>query len=119
MYRDQRSLIESGHESVYGKFDLPNKILKENCVDTARGAVPSNPAGETPYTPLNRSPFCISLRFLGAAILDDPVQCDSMHNLFLQDVCYQYGPIMYVMHVCILHDLRVVSRATRLDPYVL
>ena len=45
MYRDQRSLIESGQESVYGKFDLPIKILKENCVDTARGAAPSNPAG--------------------------------------------------------------------------
>ena len=34
MYRDQRSLIESGQESVYGKFDLPIKILKENCVDS-------------------------------------------------------------------------------------
>ena len=49
----------------------------------------------------------------------DPVECDSMHNLFLQDVCDQYGPKMYVMHVCIFHDLRVVSRATRLEPYVL
>ena len=29
----------------------------------------------------------------------DPVECDSMHNLFLQDVCDQYGPYMYVMHV--------------------
>ena len=51
MYRDQRSLIESGQESVYGKFDLPIKILKENCEDTARGAAPSNPAGGDPLDP--------------------------------------------------------------------
>ena len=51
MYHDQRSLIESGQESVYGKFDLPIKILKENCEDTTRGASPSNPAGGDPLDP--------------------------------------------------------------------
>ena len=57
MYRDQRSLIESGQESVYGKFDLLIKILKENCIDlishfsqkVPRGALPlRTPQGETP-----------------------------------------------------------------------
>ena len=48
---NQRILVESEQWSVCGKFDLSIKILHENCIDTARGAAPSNPAGGDPLDP--------------------------------------------------------------------
>ena len=48
---NQRILVESELWSVCGKFDLSIKILHENCIDTARGAAPSNPAGGDPLDP--------------------------------------------------------------------
>ena len=84
-----------------------------------RGAAPSNPAGGDPLDPPDRSPFYIWLRCIGAASSLDLIEYDSMHNLFLQDVCEQYAPkCMWCMFV-IFHDLRVMGKATRLEPYVL
>ena len=57
MYRDQRSLIESGQESVYGKFDLPIKILKENC-ENCENFCPFEPRrGRPPRPPLIVAPY--------------------------------------------------------------